>query len=206
MDPMALADVHRVAVIVAHPDDETLWAGGLLLSHPEWNTFILTLNHRTDPDRGPRFHRALDRYGAKGDMGDLRDGGREDALPEGLVEKTILQLLPAHDFDLILTHSPKGEYTEHLMHDEVSDAVSKLFADGRLDARELWQFAYNDENGASLPHAARHASWRLELPESLWLAKLKIITGIYGFGPDAWETRTTPRVEGFQPVKSRILV
>jgi hypothetical protein len=26
-----------VAVIVAHPDDEKLWAGGTILSHPFWN-------------------------------------------------------------------------------------------------------------------------------------------------------------------------
>jgi LmbE family N-acetylglucosaminyl deacetylase len=26
---------NKCAVIVAHPDDETLWAGGLMLMHPE---------------------------------------------------------------------------------------------------------------------------------------------------------------------------
>jgi LmbE family N-acetylglucosaminyl deacetylase len=26
---------NECAVIVAHPDDETLWAGGLMLMHPE---------------------------------------------------------------------------------------------------------------------------------------------------------------------------
>ena len=24
-------------MIVAHPDDETLWAGGTILKHPEWH-------------------------------------------------------------------------------------------------------------------------------------------------------------------------
>ena len=32
-----------ILVVSAHPDDETLWAGGLLLSHPEWEPFIVTL-------------------------------------------------------------------------------------------------------------------------------------------------------------------
>jgi LmbE family N-acetylglucosaminyl deacetylase len=26
----------NVAIIVAHPDDETLWAGGTILNHPYW--------------------------------------------------------------------------------------------------------------------------------------------------------------------------
>ena len=188
----------RVAVIVAHPDDETLWAGGLLLRHPEWEVFILTLNHRTDPVRAPRFHRALERYGAAGDMGDLLDGGREGALPEGLVERTILRLLPSRAFDRIVTHSPKGEYTEHVMHDEVSDAVSRLLDDGSIRTPELWHFAYDDQGGAELPQAARDADLQLPLPEPVWQEKRSIITGIYGFAEDAWETRTTPRVEAFR--------
>jgi LmbE family N-acetylglucosaminyl deacetylase len=35
-----------VAVIIAHPDDETLWAGGIILSHPSWLWFIeIRRNH-----------------------------------------------------------------------------------------------------------------------------------------------------------------
>ncbi len=30
-----LIENNKCAVIVAHPDDETLWAGGLMLMHPE---------------------------------------------------------------------------------------------------------------------------------------------------------------------------
>jgi LmbE family N-acetylglucosaminyl deacetylase len=194
----------RVAVIVAHPDDETLWAGGLLLRHPEWEVFILTMNHRTDPVRAPRFHRALAHYRAAGDMGDLLDGGREGALPEGLVERTILRLLPSHAYDRVLTHSPKGEYTEHIMHDEVSDAVSRLFADGALRAPELWQFAYDDRGGADLPRAARDADLQLPLPEADWREKRRIITDIYEFPEQAWETRTTPRVEGFRTLPGNV--
>jgi len=37
------AEKKIVAVIVAHPDDETLWAGGLLIDHPEWDVFVACL-------------------------------------------------------------------------------------------------------------------------------------------------------------------
>jgi LmbE family N-acetylglucosaminyl deacetylase len=32
----------NVAIIVAHPDDETLWAGGTILNHPSWKCFIIS--------------------------------------------------------------------------------------------------------------------------------------------------------------------
>lgn len=187
----------RMAVIVAHPDDETMWACGLLLRHQDLDLTIVALNHRTDPDRAPRFQRALARYGARGDLGDLRDGGREGELPEGQVEETILHLLPRHDFDLVLTHSPRGEYTEHKFHDEVSDAVRVLLEQGRLKANEVWHFAYDDDHARSVPHPAQNASLVLPLDEGLLKAKAEIISDIYGFGPDSWERLNLPRVEAF---------
>ena len=60
-----------IAVIVAHPDDETLWAGGTILMYPEWDWFVVTLCRANDPDRAPKFHRVLEILHAKGDMGNL---------------------------------------------------------------------------------------------------------------------------------------
>ena len=58
-----------VAVIVAHPDDETLWAGGTILSHPSWNWFIVCLCRGSDKERAPRFHNALKILKSEGDYG-----------------------------------------------------------------------------------------------------------------------------------------
>ena len=62
------------AVIVAHPDDETLWCGGYLLTHPEFTWRIVTLCRAVDPDRAQKFRRVLRRFGAGGEMADLDDG------------------------------------------------------------------------------------------------------------------------------------
>ena len=35
------------------------------------------------------------------------------------------------------------------------------------------------------------------LPEHLWREKYRLITAVYGFSPDSWEARTTPREEAF---------
>lgn len=32
--------IKTVGIIVAHPDDETLWAGGTILQHPEWRSLL----------------------------------------------------------------------------------------------------------------------------------------------------------------------
>ena len=187
----------RVAVIVAHPDDETLWAGGLLLSHPEWSPFVLTLCRGEDPDRAPRFVKALERLGAKGAMGKLDDGPDQFPLSSEHVEETILSLLPRLEFDILLTHAPQGEYTWHRRHGEVSRAVQELWRDGRLHGRALWQFAYEDGGGTYTPRPQKHATFQLALSDAVWNQKLGIITTIYGFSEDSWEARAAGRTEAF---------
>ena len=73
--------ISGVAVIVAHPDDEVLWCGGLLLSHPGWTAFVACLTRGRDPDRAPRFRRVLERLGAQGAMGDLDDEPEQEPPP-----------------------------------------------------------------------------------------------------------------------------
>jgi LmbE family N-acetylglucosaminyl deacetylase len=187
----------RVAVVVAHPDDETLWAGGLLLSHPEWSPFILTLCRGGDPDRVPKFMKALERLNSGGTMGMLDDGPDQYPLSTKRVQDAILTLLPACAYDIILTHAPQGEYTWHRRHGEVSLAIRGLWRDGRLHARTLWQFAYEDGGGAYAPRPQKDASFQITLSDTVWNQKIGIITNIYGFDEDSWEARAATRTEAF---------
>lgn len=187
----------RVAVIVAHPDDEVLWCGGLLLGHPGWRAFVACLTRGQDPDRAPRFRRVLERLGAQGAMGVLDDGPGQEPLPAGQVRAQILDLLPQRSYDLVLTHSCQGEYTRHRRHEETAAAVCALWADGSLDTAELWSFAYEDGGGAYLPRAQPEPSLRLDLSETIWAEKRRLLRDVYNFQDTSWEVRTTPRCEAF---------
>jgi LmbE family N-acetylglucosaminyl deacetylase len=197
-----LIENNECAVIVAHPDDETLWAGGLMLMHPEVKWTVVTLCRKSDPDRAPKFFKALERLRACGFMADLDDGPEQTPLDNGEVQKTIIELLPSKRFDLIITHSTAGEYTRHLRHEETAKAVLELWNSDRLFADELWTFAYEDGNRKYLPRAIKNADLLVGLNDEIWREKYDIITRIYGFSQESFEAKTTPKEEAFWRLKA----
>ncbi|HEX3776585.1 MAG TPA: hypothetical protein VHV51_19065 [Polyangiaceae bacterium] len=189
--------------MVAHPDDETLWAGGTLLMQSTWAPFVTTLCRGSDVDRAPKFFDALAALSAHGLMADLDDGPEQTALADDEVERALLATLPARKFDRILTHSPLGEYTRHLRHEEVARAVLRLWIAGEISSSELWLFAYEDGAGKHLPKAIDTADIALELPREVWSEKYRILAEIYRFEAGSWEARVTPRREAFFRVTTR---
>lgn len=187
----------RAAVIVAHPDDEILWCGGYVLAHPELKWRIVTLCRATDADRAPKFRQVLESLGAEGEMADLDDGTDQSPLLIGQVEETVVRLLAGNTYDLVLTHGPNGEYTQHRRHAECCRAVVELWRSGGLSTNRLWMFAYDDGERAYLPRVRADADRRDALPDDIWLEKRRLITSLYGFSLDSWEAQTTPRHEGF---------
>lgn len=189
--------VKTVAIIVAHPDDETLWAGGTIMSNPSWKCFVVSLCRGKDTDRAPKFYKALKILNAEGTMGDLDDGPEQMPLDEKILEGTILKLLPPQHFNLVITHDPKGEYTKHLRHEETGKAVLSLWDSGEISTKELWTFAYEDGNKMYYPLAIQSASLYTTLTQPIWKKKYRLITETYGFKKNSWEAKTTPRAEAF---------
>lgn len=187
----------RVALIVAHPDDETLWAGGTILSHPSWTCFIVCLCRVSDTERASKFYKALNILKSEGVMGDLDDGPEQKPLDEKEIKHAILDLLPPKHYDLIITHNPSGEYTRHLRHEEISEAVIKLWHTGKIFANELWTFAYEDGNKEYYPRPIENTPVYRKLTKRIWLRKYSIITETYGFEKNSFESKTTPRAESF---------
>lgn len=168
-------------VVVAHPDDESLWVGGLMLMCFHWRWTVVSLYRGSDTDRRTKFFKALKLYGARGRIADLDDGPMQTPLGTEAAKSAIRKTVGEDVFDLIITHDLRGEYTRHLRHEETSLAVTELWHRRDLRAKELWYFAYSDNRQKHLPKAIEDAHLLVTLPDEIWHQKRKIIGDVYGF-------------------------
>jgi LmbE family N-acetylglucosaminyl deacetylase len=110
----------RMLVVVAHPDDETLWGAGRIM---QWSSQGAAVNvvccskPKKDPERAERFLQACGVLGAHGVVLDAIDRGAHEplALPSWGAEMF-------RDFDWVLTHNSLGEYG-HPHHKQVHEFV-----------------------------------------------------------------------------------
>jgi LmbE family N-acetylglucosaminyl deacetylase len=193
----------KALMIVAHPDDETIWSGGLILQNHSWEWTIFSLCRASDPDRAPKFKKVCDYFKAKSIISNLDDES-DSPLPVKMVKDLILSTLKEKNYDYIFTHGANGEY-DHIRHLDVYKAVTKLVKEKRLTCKKLWHFAYISSKQRSLhdkntfiPIADKKANWLINLSDEQHKEKLKIITDIYGFIPPIFETQAAGKEEAFR--------
>ncbi|MDO8684109.1 MAG: PIG-L family deacetylase [Armatimonadota bacterium] len=186
----------KALVVVAHPDDETIWTGGLMLRHPGWDWTVLSLCRSEDIDRAPRFYAATKALGAKGLMSNLDDSPVLSPLSPTLVEITsrIIKLSPVREYDYIITH---GEYSRHERHEQVHKAVRDLVARGKLTGRLVF-FAYSDDGRSHPPRPVPNADLTLQLSEQEFEMKRQIVERIYGFTGGSFEHAACGMLEAFR--------
>jgi hypothetical protein len=111
----------RRAMVVAHPDDETLWGGGLLAEDPSIQVFVCSKPAR-DPARVEQFFKACAIYGVQGSVW---------SQPDSMPYLDPYKYLNGMDgFDEIITHNHAGEYG-HSHHRQVHEYIRKHFR-GRI--------------------------------------------------------------------------
>jgi len=120
-------------VIVAHPDDEFLWAGSFILKVHSFGIkpFIICLTNRDNLTRSREFYSACKSLGAEGAMLNYKDGGLEklpifDNFSKDIDEIIGRNFIGTEEIVLLLSHSPHGEEHGHRQHVETFFLASKF--------------------------------------------------------------------------------
>lgn len=187
----------RALVVVAHPDDETIWLGGFILSHPELRWTIFALCRASDRDRAPKFRRVCKALGARSIITDLDDEGRiseKQALPQ--IKKLIKQQVNNQQYNYIFTHGANGEYG-HPRHKSVNIVVTKMAKTGELRTKKLYFFNYKKISKYKLTSKA-DSDFKLKLSAKIFTKKRALMTDIYGFAPDGIDTGFCTNPEAFK--------
>ncbi len=190
-------------VIVAHPDDETIWMGGMIMKYPEVRWTIFSLCRASDPDRAPKFRRVCQRYGAKSIITDLEDEGKlsvEQTIP--IIKKLIINKVGQQEFDCIFTHGANGEY-RHPRHIGVHRAVKSLVNCAKLKTKTILYFNYQpiSQKDFSLLKASPDSDYTLKLTKAELLKKRKIVADMYGYAPDGIDVGYCTNPEAFKITK-----
>lgn len=168
---MNMKTISHNVVIVAHPDDETLFFGGLILSNKDlkWSVIVAT-DANADGDGARRAQQLQEACRLLGvyeviqwDFPDIF----EQRLDQEKLIKKISDFANSHpDITEVYTHGPAGEYG-HPHHQDVSFAVHSYFLSNAPQV-PVWSIAYNS-------HPQKH----LMLAEEIYHQKREILQGPY---------------------------
>lgn len=141
-------------VIVAHPDDETMFCGGTI-AKLKWDWTVVSAAHSLDSPRGREFAAACNVLGARPIMLAVRYQGKQATSPiDGAeVRRRLLATVCLDEYDVVLTHNEDGEYG-HRDHIVVNSVV------GELRNRAIWWFGFNESTfdlAIKLDNRAREA-------------------------------------------------
>ncbi|WP_110932896.1 PIG-L deacetylase family protein [Paenibacillus bouchesdurhonensis] len=122
-------------MIVAHPDDESIFGGGALIFEPGWRVICLT--NANDEIRAKEFKQAMEYAGVRYEMWDYPDE-YEGTFDDEEVKRDLKQVLNSGNYERVVTHNLHGEYG-HSQH----KALSRILHSMQLD--NLYVFDMSDK-------------------------------------------------------------
>ncbi|WP_368217792.1 PIG-L family deacetylase [Blautia obeum] len=127
LDELPLSNCTKL-MVVAHPDDETLW-GGAHLTEGGW--FVVCLTNGYNEVRKNEFYEVIKEFGCEGmilsypDL--LANGQRSTWTTECTsIAKDLNTVLKYKHWGMVATHNPNGEYG-HIQHKMTSKLVTEEF-------------------------------------------------------------------------------
>lgn len=129
MDALGLENTNKL-MIVAHPDDESLWGGNALI---EDDYFVVCLTNGNNNQRKNEFLSVMEMSGDIGLILSYPDKIHNERSDWSFCKEDILTdlktIIDYKDWDLIVTHNEDGEYghLHHIMtHNMVAEVCDKL--------------------------------------------------------------------------------
>lgn len=109
-------------MIVAHPDDESIFGGAALLREKGWKVICLT--NGDDKTRSKEFRKAMKMVGASYEIWDYPDIYK-GSFDRDLVGRDLSKVINKHKYRRIVTHNLCGEYG-HSQHISLSKILHDL--------------------------------------------------------------------------------
>ena len=132
LDELPLSNCTKL-MVVAHPDDETLW-GGAHLTEGGW--FVVCLTNGYNEVRKNEFYEVIKESGNVGlilKYPDLVGGKRSDwATSKPQIAKDLDLLMKYKHWGMVATHNPDGEYG-HIHHKMTHQFVTEIYDTSKLD-------------------------------------------------------------------------
>jgi len=182
----------KVLVIIAHPDDETIWVGGTLLKNKDkWDVTIISLCRKDDKDRAPKFKKVCKELNAKGFISDLDDSEQGDfkKISNKDIINRVQQFLKQNiNYDYIFTHAKNGEYG-HIRHIEVHNAVVEMLNNKQLKSKKVFFFSYIKDKKTEICYIDRNADKLIRLKNIYFSKKMQLIQKIYRFEEKSFESK-----------------
>ena len=169
LDSLELSNVNKV-MIVAHPDDETIWGGAHLLKD---DYLVICITNGNNDVRKEEYKNALE-YSKDPFIilpySDKKFFFRSRWLVEKqYIEKDIKTILSYKNWEQIITHNPEGEYG-HNHHKMINDIVTKIACQLGKE-KQLWYFGkyYTKDELVQVEEQLQKSSEDIQLQkEQMW--------------------------------------